>query len=162
MAEVVCVDGSVLCLLPVPCLGRDGVPYEVTLRLERDRRPFGEVGERCGFFLAQTAGQVHAAREVDGPEALPDGDGRDRELLSLRARDPDDVASDGELRLWLRATRTWVPGGDGARGRWVLQRRAVLDVWGADGTGVRAVLDSEGLLALLDALVADCRAVGAV
>lgn len=161
MAEVVCVDGSLLCLLPVPCLGRDGIPYEVTLRLERDHEPFGEIGERCGFFLAQTAEKVRAAREAHGPGALPDGDGRDCELLSLRARDPDDLTSEGELRLWLRDARRWVPGRGGARGRWERQRHAVLDVWGPSGTGVRAVLDSDGLLALLDAFAADCRAVGA-
>ncbi len=161
MAEVACVDGLILCLLPLPCLGRDGVPYEVTLRLERAGRPFGEVGERCGFFLATLAKQLRGAREAEGSDGFPDGEGRDQELLSLRARDPDDVAADGELRLWLRDARTWVPGTGGARGRWARQRHAVLDVWGPSGTGVRAVLDSDGLLALLDAFAADCRAVGA-
>ena len=86
---------------------------------------------------------------------------RERELLSLRARDPDDGGGAGELRLWLRSDRTWVRGPDGQRGRWSTRSLAVLDGWGDAGRGVRCSLDSTALLALLDALVAEAdRVVG--
>lgn len=189
MAEVRCVDGTVLTVLPVPCLGRDGEPFEVTLRLLRDHVPFGEVGERCGFFLAATARRLVAAR-ADGQEfpcsaleaglrawaadAGADADSawkafqhyvpRERELFSFLSRDPDDVNVVGELRVCVRDERSWLPtaqsNGDG-RGHWCLRRRAVLDAWGDGGVGVRAVLDSDQLLALLDQLVAECAAAGA-
>lgn len=174
MAEVVCVDGSVLALLPVPRLDRTGAAYEVTLRLLRDGRPFGEVGECSRWRLARVAEQLRAA-QASGPDAFPPSaydavlghglveDGgrtvlrrllpRDRELLCLRARDPDDGEPSGELRLWVREDRTWHAGCDGARGRWSLQARAVLDAWGSDGTGLRALLDGPALLRLLDRLV---------
>ena len=187
MAEVRCVDGSVLSVLPVPVLDRTGSPYEVTLRLLRDGAPFGEVGERCGFFLAQTAARLRAARDAD-PEGFPhsgleaglrawaadrglDGDAawsaferylpRDRELFAFRSRDPDDLTQAGELRVGLHTQRSWVSSDGPGRGRWLVQARAVLDAWGAHGVGVRAVLDAGQLLALLDDLVAACAGVGA-
>lgn len=175
MAEVVCVDGSVLTLLPVPKLDRSGAAYEATLRLLRDGEPFGDVGECSAWRLARTAEHVRAAQAAAGPDAFPasvlqavlghglvsDGDTavlrrllpRDAELLSLRARDPDDGDPSGELRLWVREDRTWHDGRDGAAGRWSLHARAVLDVWGSAGTGVRALLDGPALLRLLDRLV---------
>ena len=177
MAEVVCVDGSVLTLLPVPKLDRSGVAYEATLRLLRDGEPFGDVGECSGWRLACTADRLRALQAAAGPDAFPPpaydavldhglvGDGdrtvlrrllpRDRELLCLRARDPDDGDSSGELRLWVREDRTWHDGRDGARGRWSLSARAVLDAWGGDGTGLRALLDGPALLRLLDRLAAE-------
>ena len=177
MADVVCVDGSRLTLLPVPKLDRSGVAYEATLRLLRDGAPFGEVGECSGWRLARTADQVRALQAASGPDAFPpsaydavvgqglveDGDRavlhrllpRDRELLCLRARDPDDGDPSGELRLWVREDRTWHEGRDGAAGRWSLQARAVLDAWGSEGTGLRAMLDGPALLRLLDQLVAE-------
>jgi hypothetical protein len=175
VAEVVCVDGSVLAVLPVPELDRSGAAYEVTLRLLRDGEPFGDVGECSGWRLSRTAEQLRALQSASGPDAFPlaayeavldqglveDGDRavlrrllpRDRELLCLRARDPDDGDPSGELRLWVREDRTWHDGRDGARGRWVLQARAVLDAWGSGGTGLRALLDGPALLRLLDRLV---------
>jgi hypothetical protein len=175
VAEVVCVDGSVLALLPVARLDRSGVAYEVTLRLLRDGEPFGEVGECSGWRLSRTAEQLRAVQRASGPDAFPaagydavldhglveDGDRtllrrllpRDRELLCLRARDPDDGDHSGELRLWVREDRSWHAGRDGAPGRWSLQARAVLDAWGSQGTGVRALLDGPALLRLLDRLV---------
>ena len=182
MAELTCVDGSVLSVLPEPCLDRDGTPYEVTLRLLRDGRDLGAVGERCGFFLAATAARLRAA----GPGAFPAGSvegglrawaadagvdpdeawtslsrylPRECELFAFRSRDPDDLAEAGELRAVLREERTWVRE-DGA-GRWRLRCLAVVEAWGAGGTGVRAVLDSDGLQEFLDRLLADCAAVGA-
>lgn len=189
MAEVRCIDGTVLSVLPVPCLGRDGEPFEVTLRLLRDHVPFGEVGERCGFFLAATARRLTAARQ-NGDEfpccaleaglrawaadAGADADAawkafqhyvpRERELFLFLSRDPDDVHVVGELRVCVRDERSWLPADEndgGGRGQWRLRRRAVLDAWGDGGVGVRAVLDSDQLLALLDQLLAECAAVGA-
>jgi hypothetical protein len=181
MADLRCVDGSVLSVLPVPCLGRDGVPYEVTLRLDREGVQVGAVGERCGFFLAQTAARLRAA----GPAAFPlsgievglrawaDDHGmdpdeawsgfarylpRDREVLAFRSRDPDDVSAAGELRIVLRDERTW--SAEGGRGRWRHRCLAVVEAWDAAGRGVRAVLDSPGLLAFLEQLLADCAAAG--
>ncbi|MDP9466141.1 MAG: hypothetical protein M3P31_02700 [Actinomycetota bacterium] len=175
MAEVVCVDGSVLTLLPVPVLDRSGAAYEMTLRLLRDGAPFGGVGECSGWRLSRTAEQLRALQQDRGPGAFPpaaydavldeglvaDGDRvvlrrllpRDCELLCLRARDPDDGDSSGELRLWVREDRSWNVGRDGVRGRWSSQARAVLDAWGSHGTGVRALLDGPALLRLLDDLV---------
>ncbi len=175
MAEVVCVDGSVLALLPVPAVDRSGAAYEATLRLLRNGEPFGDVGECSGWRLARTAEQLRALQEEHGPDAFPPSaydavldeglvaDGsrsllrrllpRDRELLCMRARDPDDGDPSGELRLWVREDRTWHDGRDGAPGRWSLQTRSVLDAWGGAGVGVRALLDGPALLALLDRLV---------
>ena len=175
MAEVVCVDGSVLALLPVARVDRSGAAYEVTLRLLRDGAPFGEVGECSGWRLSRTADQLRVLQSASGPDAFPPaaydtvvdqglvGDGdravlrrllpRDRELLCLRARDPDDGDASGELRLWVREDRTWHDGRDGAAGRWSLHARAVLDAWGSTGTGLRALLDGPALLRLLDRLV---------
>jgi hypothetical protein len=146
----------------------------VTLRLLRDGRPFGDVGECSGWLLSRTAEQLRACQREAGPDAFPPGaydavldlglveDGdrtllrrvlpRDRELLCLRARDPDDGDPSGELRLWVREDRTWHAGRDGVRGRWSLRSRAVLDAWGSGGTGVRALLDGPALLALLERL----------
>ncbi len=185
MAEVTCVDGSVLAVLPVPVLDRDGVSYELSLRLLRDGLPFGEVGERCGWFIATTAARLRAARAAGAEDAFPASsleaglrawaadeqvpvDGawdrferylpRDRELFAFLSRDPDDLSSAGELRVTLRTERSWMT--DGERGRWQLRCLAVLDAWGAGGTGVRAVLASAELLALLERLVQDFADVG--
>jgi hypothetical protein len=180
VAEVVCVDGSVLALLPVPKRDRRGAAYEVTLRLRRDGEPFGDVGECSGWLLSRTAEQLRALQSAAGPDAYPPsaydavldhglvGDGdravlrrllpRDRELLCLRARDPDDGDPSGELRLWVREDRTWHAGGDGQRGRWSISARVVLDAWGGAGTGVRALLDGPALLGLLERLAEEAGA----
>lgn len=184
VAAVTCIDGSVLELRPVPVRARDDVAYEVTLQLVRDGAAFGEVGERCGWFLASAAALVRSA--VLGA-AVPttaleagvrrwaarsgvDADGvwgeldrylpRDRELLALRARDPDDVAVCGELRVEVRQERSWQRNGAG-RGEWALVQTAVLDAWGDDGIGVRALVGLPELLDLLEALVAEVASVGA-
>jgi hypothetical protein len=180
VAEVRCVDGSVLAVLPAPVLDRHGVPYEVTLRLERDGAPLGEVGERCGYFLATTAARARAARaageefpvsslagglrawaqdrELD-PDAVWDDLQRylprDRELFCFRARDPDDLATVGELRATLREERHWTDKG------WTLRCLTVLEAWGDRGEGTRALLDSDQLLAFLTELVQDFAEVGA-
>ena len=180
MAELVCIDGSVLAVCPVPVLDRGGTPYEATLRLQRDGAPFGDVGERCAARLAETADRLRCSR-LHGPDSFPeagvdavlralDGCGtavrralpRDRELLALRARDPDDLPSDGELRVWLREQRTFCRTGDEGPGGWSVCRSAVVDAWGSAGTGLRAVLDSAGLMSWLDRLVDECTCVGAL
>ena len=175
MAEVRCADGSLLGVHPVPVLDRDGVPYELTLRLTRDGGPFGEVGERCGYFLAATAARLAAVTPDSFPPSSLDGGiaawaagtgasaeavaalvrclPRDRDLFAFRSRDPDDLTSAGELRCALHERREW-------DGRWVLTRRAVLEAWGDAGTGVRAVLTAEELAAFLAALLADAAAAG--
>ncbi|MCB0916663.1 MAG: hypothetical protein KDC23_13325 [Actinobacteria bacterium] len=71
MADLTCVDGSTLSVLPEAVLDRDDVAYEMTLRLVRDSEPFGVVGERCGFFLATLAGRLAGAIAGGGP--LADG-----------------------------------------------------------------------------------------
>jgi hypothetical protein len=178
MATVGCLDGSVLGVHPVPVLDRDGVPYELTLRLTRDGEPFAEVGERCGYFLAATAARLAAARAED-PDRFPlsslDGGiaawaadtgataaevaalvrylPRDRDLFSFRSRDPDDLTAGGELRCAIHQRRKW-------DGRWLLTRRAVLEAWGENGRGVRAVLTAGELAAFLDLLLAEAAAAG--
>lgn len=180
---MVCVDGSVLSVLPVPVLDRGGVPYEATIRLLRDGAAFGDVGERCAGRLAATAARLRSARQDGGPDAFPltgtesalqllNGEASasavrralrsDRELLSLRARDPVDAAGAGELRVWLRDERSWRPGSAEAVRGWSVRCHAVVDAWGSAGTGIRCVLDSGELLALLDRLVQECGAAGAV
>ena len=187
MTNVRCADGSVLTVRPVPVSGRDGTPYEVTLELLRDGVAFGEVGERCGYFLATTTARLRAAGpdESSGfpPSSLEAGvrswaldDGRDpelawatlqrylprdRELFCFRSRDPDDLGSSGELRVTLEEERTWLPAADGVAGQWRIDCCAVLRAWGSGGIGVRAVLSSGELLAFLDALLAEAAAVGA-
>lgn len=179
MARVRCVDGAVLTVLPVPVLDRHDVPYEVTLRLLLDDQPFGEVGERCGYFLASTASRLRAARTAGGE--FPDssleaglqawaGDTgadatatqellrylpRDRELFCFRARDPDDLSTVGELRATLREERQWEASG------WTVRCLTALEAWGEGGRGVRALLDSDRLLAFLESLVQDFAAAGA-
>lgn len=184
MATVRCLDGSVLELRPVPVLARDHVAYEVTLHLLRDGVPFGAVGERCGWLLTSAATRLRAARTGDGappttaveagvrrwaartgtdPDRawagldrdLP----RDRELLSLRARDPDDGDGAGELRIEVRRVRRWQRDAD-RHGRWATTDRAVLDAWGDDGVGVRAELGCDDLLDLLEVLLAEVAAAG--
>lgn len=186
MADVRCTDGSVLGVHAVPVLDRDSVPYEVTLRLTRDGAAFGEVGERCGYFLAATEARLRASRSAAGDGAFPpgateaglrtwaagagqDGDAvweslrpylpRDGELFSFRSRDPDDLRSDGALRAVLQVRRSWVAG---PPGRWEARATVVLEAWGGQGTGMRAELTSAQLAAVLQALVQECRAVGAV
>lgn len=139
MAQLRCADGRLLDVVPVPVLDRTGVPYEATLRLLLDGAPFGDVGQRCAGLLA-------AVRAAPLPEA--------GELLDLRARDPDDVASAGELRVRLDPVRTWT--GEG----WESRTDAVVQAWGDDGTGLRAVLTTAALCDLLDGLLAACAAVG--
>lgn len=179
MADVSCLDGSVLSVLPVPVLDREGVPYEVTLRLLRDGEPFGTVGERCGWFLARAVARVRAAGGEVPASELEDsvrawaGDAdldpdrtwsslqpylpRDRELCAFRSREPDDLPAVAELRVGLRCERAWQAG----TGWWSLRTVAVVDTWGDGGAGVRARLGVDALLRFLEQLLRDCAAVGA-
>src|ERR1022692_496944 len=70
MGDLLCVDGSILSVVPVACRDRLGEPYEITLELARDRVPFAAVGERCGSRLSHLAAQVSAAREDPGQAAV--------------------------------------------------------------------------------------------
>ena len=186
MADVRCVDGSLLQVQPVPVRDRDGVPYEVTLLLLRDGAPFGAVGERCGYFLASTAARLRAARSASLPFPVSSVEAglrawardedrpveqtwavlqrylpRDRELFAFRSRDPDDLTAVGELQVRLDVLQRWAAGHDGAAGQWQLRPVADLRAWGTAGLGVRAALTSDELAAFLEALVAEFAAVGA-
>jgi hypothetical protein len=176
-----CLDGSRLDVIPVPSRDRGGTTYEVTLRLERDGKVFGAVGERCGYFLAALAGRLSAARADGSPQArawpddadrFPDptletvpgehGPGpppRETELFAFRHRERCDLATDGELRCMLRTSSTWHAGPAG--GEWHFTRRAVVEAWGADGNGVRAVLTSAELAGFLAGLVSEAGQAGA-
>ena len=173
MGVLRCVDGTVLTVLAVACSDRAGTPYEVTLDLRRGRRPFASVGERCGFRLSQLAASVTAAREdPEQVRAWPDPDDRfpeprpvyaeafrpgEREYFSLRSREPGDLPGGGELRCLLRDSADWLggrgAGAPGQAGRWRLTRRAVIEAWGADGIGLRAVLTSAELVTFLDTVL---------
>src|SRR5215472_605160 len=81
----------------------------------------------------------------------------EREYFSLRSRDPGDLPGNGEFRCVLRDSAEWLGGhGAGARGQpggWRLTRRAVIEAWGADGIGLRAVLTSAELVTFLDTVL---------
>lgn len=178
MVELRCVDESILAVTAVACNDRLGVPYEFTLNLRREGKPFASVGERCGFRLTQLAAGVTAAREDQAQfAAWPDPDDRfpepgqpgqpdqpgspgrsrrpgfrpgDREYFSLRSRERSDLPGSGELRCVLRDSAEWL--GTGRLG-WRLTRRAVIEAWGSDGIGVRAVLTSAELVTFLDTVL---------
>ena len=173
MGALRCVDGSVLTVVAVACRDQTGTPYEITLDLRRGRKPFASVGERCGFRLSQLAASVTAAREdPQQAAAWPDPDDRfpepgpecgeraggalrsgEREYFSLRARDRSDLPGSGEFRCVLRDSAEWLgrrgTGAQGQPGGWRLSRRAVIEAWGADGIGLRAVLTSAELVTFL-------------
>jgi hypothetical protein len=87
---------------------------------------------------------------------------RDRDLFSFRTRDPDDLATAGELRCALVTERTWVAGTGpaGGGGRWRLTQRSVLDAWGDAGAGVRAILTATELADFLARLLAEAAELG--
>ena len=166
------------------------MPYEITLDLQRGRKPFASIGERCGFRLSQLATSVTAARE-DPAQAVawPDPDDRfpepgqpgsprrvwspefrpgAREYFSLRSRERSDLPGSGEFRCVLHDSAVWldqqwpsggrgrlgaVRPGSGRPGGWSLTRRAVIEAWGTDGIGVRAVLTSAELVTFLDTVL---------
>ncbi|WP_307801978.1 hypothetical protein [Actinomadura violacea] len=174
MRALRCLDGSVLDVVPIASLDRGGTPFEVTLELRRDGDSFGAVGERCGYFLADLARRVEAARADGSPQAArwPDPDdrfpdpphgaaAREPELFAFRYRDRGDVMSTGELRCTLRTSSMWVGRHRSAAGRWRVARRAVIEAWGASGRGVRAVLTSADLARFLAAVLADADRAGA-
>ena len=72
----------------------------------------------------------------------------EREYFSLRSRDPGDLPGNGEFRCVLRDSAEWL-----GRGGWRLTRRAVIEAWGADGIGLRAVLTSAELVTFLDTVL---------
>src|SRR6266702_445998 len=184
MGALRCVDGSDLTVVAVACSDRMGKPYEITLDLRRGRKPFASVGERCGFRLSQLAASVTAAREdPEQAAAWPDPDDRfpgpgepaaggfrpgEREYFSLRSRDRSDLPGTGEFRCALRDSAEWVGGrgpaiqrGEGQPAGWRLTRRAVIEAWGADGIGLRAVLTSAELVTFLDTVLGEPDVAGA-
>ena len=81
----------------------------------------------------------------------------EREYFSLRSRNPDDLPGSGEFRCVLRDSAEWLggrrPGARRLPGGWRLTRRAVIEAWGADGIGLRAVLTSAELVTFLDTVL---------
>ena len=81
----------------------------------------------------------------------------EREYFSLRSREPGDLPGSGELRCVLRDSAEWLAarraGAPGKAGGWRLSRRAVIEAWGADGIGLRAVLTSAELVTFLDTVL---------
>lgn len=143
MGALRCVDGSSLLVRPVPTLDRGGQPFEVKLELRRNGRLFGAVGQGCSFFLGRAAQRLAEARDE---QEWPDPDGRfpEGELFAF-AKD-DRCGHGGELRCVVRTTSEWVSQGDlFATGHWRVARRAVIEAWGRNGCGVRAVLTSREL-----------------
>ena len=84
----------------------------------------------------------------------------EREYFSLRSRERSDLPGSGEFRCVLHDSAVWLDGqwppggrGSGHPGGWSLTRRAVIEAWGADGIGVRAVLTSAELVTFLDTVL---------
>jgi hypothetical protein len=117
-------------------------------------------------------GQPGSPARVWSPEFRPG----EREYFSLRSRERSDLPGSGEFRCVLRDSAVWLdqrwpsggrghagavtprypgavtPGSGQPRG-WSLTRRAVIEAWGADGIGVRAVLTSAELVTFLDTVL---------
>jgi len=87
---------------------------------------------------------------------------RERDLFAFRTRDPDDLATIGELRCSVRTQRTWEAGEGvaGGGGQWRLARRAVVEAWGDEGAGVRAVVGAVDLRRWVTALLDEAAAMG--
>jgi hypothetical protein len=172
-------------------LSRDGAPFGVVgercgyflagvgdrLAAARgDDSPQGArwaLADRFPASAAEVAVRAWAGERGDDTHATWDGLSRylprDRELFAFRRRDPDDLASVGELRCVVETEKAWVSSGGLATGRapalgpgrWRLVRRAVVDAWGDGGVGVRAVLDSSALAGFLTELLGEMAGVGA-
>ena len=97
------------------------------------------------------------ARDAAGAAGHPGFRPSEREYFSLRTRDPGDLPGNGEFRCVLRDSAEWLggrgPGAQGQPGGWRLTRRAVIEAWGADGIGLRAVLTSAELVTFLDTVL---------
>jgi hypothetical protein len=141
-------------------------------RADAASRPEWTLADRFPASAAEDAVRAWAVERGDEPSAtwaeLSRYVPRDRELFAFRRRDPDDLASVGELRCVVRTEKSWVSAGSAAapasplrRGQWRLARRAVLDAWGDAGVGVRAILDSSQLARFLAELLAEMAEVGA-
>jgi hypothetical protein len=124
---------------------------------------FPEAGARSGGHEAIGVWGV-ASEHCAAPGRDPAGEaGRagfrpsEREYFSLRSRDRGDLPGNGEFRCVLRDSAEWlgerVRGARGQQGGWRLTRRAVIEAWGADGIGLRAVLTSAELVTFLDTVL---------
>ena len=110
---------------------------------DRFPEPGPPCDERAGDGAGERAGEGFRPRE--------------REYFSLRSRHPGDLPGSGEFRCVLRDSAEWL-GRPGTRARdqppgWRLTRRAVIEAWGADGIGLRAVLTSAELVTFLDTVL---------
>ncbi|SEG45695.1 hypothetical protein SAMN04489712_105318 [Thermomonospora echinospora] len=143
----------------------DGSPEALRWPDPDDRFPVPPAGR--SYVVPPQAGHprgTHTARcPCEGRGAgVPGQPPADPELFSFRYRDRVDLPSTGELRCSVRTSAVWLPGpaDPGAppsslRGRWRVARRAIVEAWGDDGGGVRAVLTSAELAGFLSGLLAE-------
>lgn len=157
MTSLTCLDGRRLELLAVPVLDRTDQAYEAVLHLHLEGEPYAVVGERCRGVLAAAVSRGLASTQDDAlrraglrPADVPHLP-RDRELLALRSRDPDDLPGDGALRVLLDVRRRFDRG-------WQQHEVVILEAWG-EQTGVRAELDPSDYLDLLAATLTECERV---
>ncbi|GAA3200136.1 hypothetical protein [Actinocorallia longicatena] len=130
MGALRCVDGSSLMVRPVPATDSTGRPYEARLELSRDGRPFGTVGHGCGYFLERAAARL--------------GEAAEGELFAFEPSGRGPGAS--EMRCVVRSAPRW----DGGSSRWAIERKAIIEAWGENGSGVRVILTERELSAFLD------------
>lgn len=118
---------------------------------------WGIPGEPVGFWGVPRENCAAPARDPAGEVARAGFRPSEREYFSLCSRDRGDLPGNGELRCVLRDSAEWLGGrGQGAGGQpggWRLTRRAVIEAWGADGIGLRAVLTSAELVTFLDTVL---------
>jgi hypothetical protein len=125
-------------------------PEQATAWPDPDDR-FPEPGPPCDERAGDGAGERVGDRAGEGFRP------REREYFSLRSRDPGDLPGSGEFRCVLRDSAEWLgrpaTRARGEPGGWRLTRRAVIEAWGTDGIGLRAVLTSAELVTFLDTVL---------
>jgi len=125
-------------------------PAQATTWPDPDDR-FPEPGPADGNADGNTCGDT--GRGAGGAGFRPG----EREYFTLRSRDRSDLPGTGELRCVLRDSAQWLgergPAVLGQARGWRLSRRAVIEAWGADGIGLRAVLTSAELVTFLDTVL---------
>ena len=118
---------------------------------------WGVSGEAVGVWGVPRENRAAPGRDPAGEAARAGFRPSEREYFSLRSRDRGDLPGNGEFRCVLRDSAEWLGGrGRGTRGQpggWRLTRRAVIEAWGADGIGLRAVLTSAELVTFLDTVL---------
>jgi hypothetical protein len=144
---------------------------------ERADSPAGQAADFAGRQTDRPAGSQGSMTAGRLDAFLPG----ESEYFALRSRDRADLPGTGELRCVLRSNAVWagecvgtgqqrslparhiVPGQRSwpskhpppGEGSWRLTRRALIEAWGANGVGVRAVLTSAELVAFLDTVLSE-------